>query len=84
MSMSVLKFIPADQEYVPSPEQQANAVAVFREIVRMVKSRQGSMRTWSSSTRANIAGMSCVHPAAIASKLIRLRAPISLRTGIVT
>src|SRR5262245_46805658 len=33
MSMSVLKIIPADQEYVPSPEQQANAVAVFREIM---------------------------------------------------
>jgi len=31
--MSVLKIIPADQEYVPSPEQQANAVAVFREIM---------------------------------------------------
>ena len=34
MSTRVLKIIPADQEYVPSPEQQANAVAVFREIVR--------------------------------------------------
>jgi len=31
--MSVLKIIPADQEYVPSPEQQATAVAVFREMV---------------------------------------------------
>ena len=34
MSTRVLKIIPADQEYVPSPEQQADAVAVFREMVR--------------------------------------------------
>jgi hypothetical protein len=34
MSTRVLKIIPADQEYVPSPEQQANAVSVFREMVR--------------------------------------------------
>src|SRR5262245_15856949 len=34
MSTRVLKIIPVDQEYVPSPEQQANAVTVFREFVR--------------------------------------------------
>src|SRR5262245_27222130 len=32
MSTSVLKIIPTDQDYVPSAEQQANAVAVFREM----------------------------------------------------
>ena len=33
MSTSVLKIIPTDQDYVPSAEQQANAVAVFRGMV---------------------------------------------------
>src|SRR5262245_42311784 len=33
MSERVLKIIPADQHYVPSAEQQAKAVAVFREMV---------------------------------------------------
>src|SRR5215510_14751746 len=32
MSTSVLKIIPTDQDYVPSAEQQANAVDVFREM----------------------------------------------------
>src|SRR5262249_6606346 len=34
MSTRVLKIIPADQEHVPSPEQQAHAVTVFRQMVR--------------------------------------------------
>ena len=33
MSERVLKIIPADQDYVPSAEQQARAVAVLREMV---------------------------------------------------
>ena len=33
MSESVLKIIPTDQDYVPSTEQQAHAVAVFRAMV---------------------------------------------------
>ena len=34
MSTRVLKIIPTDQDYVPSAEQQASAVGVFREMVR--------------------------------------------------
>src|SRR5215510_8961239 len=34
MSERVLKIIPTDQEYVPTAEQQANALGVFREMVR--------------------------------------------------
>ena len=33
MSTSMLKIIPTDQDYVPSAEQQADAVAVFGEMV---------------------------------------------------
>jgi hypothetical protein len=33
MSEHVLKIIPTDQDYVPSAEQQTQAVAVFREMV---------------------------------------------------
>lgn len=33
MSETVLKIIPIDQDYVPSPAQQANALARLRELV---------------------------------------------------
>jgi hypothetical protein len=34
MSERVLKIIPTDREYIPNAEQQAKAVALFREMVR--------------------------------------------------
>ena len=83
MSMSVLKIIPADQEYVPSPEQQANALALFREMVRYGEIEATVYEDLEFIDAGKYCGyVLCL--AAIASQLIRLRAPISLRIGIVT
>jgi hypothetical protein len=84
MSERVLRMIPTDQDYVPSAEQQAKAVALFRENGALGRNRGNGLEEMSSSTRANDCDAALCSFCGNRVALIPLAVPIPPRTDIVT
>jgi hypothetical protein len=82
MSETVLKIIPIDQDYVPSPAQQANALARLRELVPFGMHEARVYDDLTFIDQANIARRSYARPALVVSRWTPSAAAILLGIGI--